>query len=97
MEDIVIEELKIGNTREIEEVTEMLYNWWGEEEGYTKEVIKTFVESMCVNKEIPITYVAKIKTEVGTRSTTISHGIGDATGAQVRKSGSKSITCHIPE
>ena len=64
MDNITIKKLEKNDVKEIDEVAEMLYNWWGNEEGYSIEAIRKIVESRCNYKGFPVVYIAKTNSEV---------------------------------
>lgn len=64
MNEVFIKRLSKNDIEEINEVSSMLYNWWGKEEGLTKEAMSDLIETRCGEKEIPIIYIAKHNDEV---------------------------------
>ena len=64
MDEIIIEQLKKDNIKELDELTEILYNWWGKEEGYSIEAMKELIKSRCSEKDVPVVYIAKINDSV---------------------------------
>ena len=54
MEDknLVIKKLKISDKEEIKQVIEMLYYWWGEEDGFSEEIFKEIIYHKVYRKEM---------------------------------------------
>ena len=66
MEDnkIKIKKLNISDKNEIEQLIQILYLWWGEENGFSREVFEELIKSRCLGKDIPVVIVAIIADEV---------------------------------
>jgi len=72
---LVIKKLNIDDKKEIEETAELVYNWWNEEEGLPKEIVKEFIESRCSKAKIPAVFVAIMGDEVVGTVSLISNNI----------------------
>jgi len=62
-DNIIIENLNIKNENDINTVSQMMYDWWARESGYTIETTIELIKSYCGNN-LPIILVAKVENRV---------------------------------
>ena len=64
MSDIQIKKITEIDDFNLNIITDWMYNWWGQEEGYSKEAIKhTMLHSLC-NDRLPQTFFAFENNEI---------------------------------
>mgnify|MGYP001438158230 CR=1 FL=1 len=75
MVGILIKKLDPSNSKDIQVVTKMLYEWWGKDVGFQIDTFEELIKARAsLSKKIPITLVAKCNNEiVGTISLIVNN------------------------
>ena len=64
MEEIKIKKITKINEKNLNKITEWMYEWWGKDDTHTFEEVKSFIKHGMQEKRLPQTYGAFINDEI---------------------------------